>query len=373
MTAPYVPPPGDWARIDPRHAGFDPGRLEAALEFARGADSPWPRSMFMPDGTFAIAAQMGEPLPWGEPLGVIMPRHGPNGMILRGGRLVASWGEIERPEMTYSVAKSYLALLAGLAVGRGLIGDLDDPVRLAAPDPGYDSDRNRGVTWRHLLQQTSEWEGTLFDRPDMVDRNRQVGAGAVQTGKGTFRKLGPPGSFWEYNDIRVNRLALSLMQVFGEELPDVLKREIMDPIGASPSWRWHGYVNSMVTVKGRPMVSVPGGSHWGGGIVISSPDHARLGLLVAREGKWGERQILPAGWAGRLRESPPQHKGYGLMWWLNTDRVQYPSAPASSLFAMGAGNHLIWIDPDHDLVAVIRWVDGAKADALLGKILAAMG
>lgn len=372
MTAPYVPPPGDWARIDPRHAGFDPGRLEAALEFARGADSPWPRSMFMPDGTFAIAAQMGEPLPWGEPLGVIMPRHGPNGMILRGGRLVASWGEIERPEMTYSVAKSYLALLAGLAVGRGLIGDLDDPVRLAAPDPGYDSDRNRGVTWRHLLQQTSEWEGTLWGKPDMIDRHRHIMGRKGTQPKGSFRALAEPGKFWEYNDVRINRLALALLQLWRKPVAAVFRDHFMDVIGAGAEWRWHGYHNSTVTIDGQPMESVSGGGHWGGGVFINARDQARVGLAMLRGGMWRNRRLLSQAWIERSLEPCPLNAVYGLLWWLNTDRQLYAEASKESYFAFGAGYNITWIDPAHDLVVVLRWIRDVDVGRFIGLTMKAL-
>ncbi|MGL1558175.1 hypothetical protein ACSTIJ_23455, partial [Vibrio parahaemolyticus] len=79
----------------------------------------------------------------------------------------------------------------------------------------------------------------------------------------------------------VNRLSLSLLELFKEPLPAVLKRRIMDPIGASTGWKWDGYRNSTVKIDGKDMVSVPGGGHWGGGIVISARDLALMGLLVA--------------------------------------------------------------------------------------------
>ena len=77
--------------------------------------------------------------------------------------------------MTFSIAKSYLAVLAGVAVDRGLIRDIDEPVHAYGLDDGFESPQNRGITWRHLLQQTSEWQGTLWGKPDSIDHNRNVG------------------------------------------------------------------------------------------------------------------------------------------------------------------------------------------------------
>ena len=353
----YVPPRGSgWERVAADAAGFDPARLAEAVAFAEASESDWPRSLMAPDGRIWMNAAMGEPLPWGAPLGPVHPRGGPSGVVLRGGRIVASWGDVARADQTFSIAKSYLALLAGLALERGLMRSLDAPVAETAIDDGFASAQNRAITWRHLLQLASEWEGTLFDRPDTVDHHRVVGLAAGEAPKGTKRALKPPGTHFEYNDVRVNRLSLSLMQLFDEELPSVLRRTIMEPIGASTSWRWEGYANSAVEVRGRRLVSVPGGTHWGGGMSISTLDHARVGLLVARDGVWGEHRVLPAGWVDELRRPSALNRGYGLLWWLNTGRAQFAAAPESSFFALGAGNHVIWIEPTRDLVVVLRWV-----------------
>ena len=358
--------------IEPLAAGMDPERLAEATAYALAHDSPCPASIYLPDGRFALTAEAGEQAPDDAIIGPVTPRGGPAGLILRGGRIAAQWGDPDRPDMTFSIAKSYLALLTGLAVGDGLIRDLDDRVGETVPDDGFASAQNRDVTWRHLLQLASEWEGTLFGKSDMIDRHRQVGGGPAAAPKGSFRALQPPGTFWEYNDVRVNRLALSLLQLFREPLPAVLKRRIMDPIGASTTWRWDGYRNSTVEIDGRPMISVPGGGHWGGGIVISAKDLALMGLLVAQGGAWNGQQLLPKGWTAELAKPCPVAPFYGLMWWLNTDRRQFAAASERSYFAFGWGSHIVWIDPDHDLVTVLRWIDRKQAAGFVERLLGAI-
>lgn len=275
--------------------------------------------------------------------------------------------------MTFSIAKSYLALLCGIAVDDGLIADIDAPVAATIDIPEFSDPHNAVITWRHLLTQTSEWSGTLFDKPDQVDHNRLVGAGADNSRKGQKREMHVPGTFWEYNDVRVNVLSLSLLHVFRQPLADVLKTRIMDPIGASDSWSWNGYRNSEVMVDGKPMVSVPGGTHWGGGLWIDSYDHARFGLLIAREGEWGGKRLVSADWIRLMHEPIDLYPAYGLLWWLNTNRTHYPSATETSFFALGAGTSMVWIDPAYDLVAVIRWIDQAQIDGFLGRMTAALG
>ena len=80
-------------------------------------------------------------------------------------------------------------------------------------------------------------------------------------------KLNEPGTFFKYNDVRVNLLAYSLLQVSRKPLPVVLKEKIMDPIGASTTWRWYGYDNSFVNIDGVMVQSVSGGGHFGGGLI----------------------------------------------------------------------------------------------------------
>ena len=118
-------------------------------------------------------------------------------------------------DMTFSVAKSYLAVLAGLAVADGLIGTVDERVGATVDGPYFASPHNAPISWRQLLQQCSEWQGELWEKSDQVDHNRQIGAGADNSRKGLRRDLQAPGNHYEYNDVRVNLLALCLLERFG--------------------------------------------------------------------------------------------------------------------------------------------------------------
>src|SRR5262249_55222584 len=146
-----------------------------------------------------------------------------------------------------------------------------------------------------------------------------------------------------------------------------------DPIGASRDWEWHGYDNSYVEIDGRRVQSVSGGSHWGGGIFIHARDQARIGLLMARGGIWGSKQILSPAWIERMLQPCPLFAQYGYLWWLNTDHGLYSSAPASGYCARGAGGNLTWIDAQNDLVAVLRWTDPAAAGEFLKLVTQAIG
>lgn len=372
MTASYVPPADGaaWDRVTPEAAGFDAVKLAEAVAFAEANESKWLRDIRtqLETGTF-------EPPPDNFLFGPVATRGGPNGLILRGGRLVASWGDTRQVDMTFSVAKSYLSILAGIAVADGLIRDLDEPVGRTVDDGGFEGAHNGAITWRQLLQQTSEWEGTLFGKADQVDRNRALATefnGRPNARKGDARPLAAPGSYWEYNDVRVNRLSLALLRRFGRALPDVFAERVMGPLGASNDWRWTGYSNSFVLAGGRNVRSVSGGGHWGGGVFIHAEDQARIGLMMARRGAWGGRRILSEDWIQQSLAPCPIKPDYGFLWWLNTGRAPKPSAPADSYWATGAGGNYTWVDPANDIVAVLRWHDSAQLDSWTGKVLGAL-
>lgn len=352
--------------IEPAAAGFDPVLLDEATRFAAAHEIAWPRDL-----RAHIDAGFFEAPPHNEILGPIRARGPANGLILREGAIVASWGDPHQVDFTFSAAKSYLSLLAGVAVADGLIESLDQPVAQRVRDGGFDGPHNSAVTWRHLLQQTSEWEGTLFGKSDVIDRNRSLvleGAGK----KGDARPLRAPGTYWEYNDVRVNRLALALLRVLRRPLPEVFRERIMQPIGASDEWHWHGYRTSMVEIDGRMIESVSGGTHWGGGVEIHAEDQARIGQLMLQRGVWHGRRVLPSAWVDESLTPCALNANYGLLWWLNTGGARYPSAPASSFYASGAGGNITWIDPEHGLVAVMRWMERDSVDRFLRLVLDAV-
>lgn len=368
----YVPvDDAGWSRPAAHTMGLNPVQLDEAVAYAREHETAWPIDLrgHLERGAF-------EEAPSNAILGPTKDRDAPNGLILRHGRIVAEWGDTSRVDMTFSVAKSYLSIVAGLGFDRGLFGSLDEPASLRggplADDTGVNPSRHAAITWRHLLQQTSEWEGTLWGKPDMIDRNRQIMGRKGAVPKGSFRALAEPGCFWEYNDVRINRLALSLLHLFRKPVAAVFRDLVMDPIGASHDWRWHGYHNSTATIDGQSMESVSGGGHWGGGVFINARDQARVGLMMLRRGLWNDRRILSEAWIERSLEPCALNPVYGLLWWLNTGRQLYADASPASYFAFGAGYHVTWIDPEHDIVAVMRWIKDTDVNGFIQRVMRAL-
>ncbi len=380
----YYPGPGEsWERRAPQQAGLNPTLLQEAIDFARANESRAPRDLEL-----AHYQTFGRE-PFGEAIGPFAERGDPTGIILRSGYIVAEWGDPHRADMTFSVTKSFLSTTVGLAYDRRMIRSLQDtvarymsPVVPVASERGYTGaegmgrsrplqpfagEHNRLITWDQLLRQTSDWEGTLWGKPEWADRPSNNPAEWLS------RKRTEPGTVYEYNDVRVNALALAALNVWRRPLPEVLREFVMDPIGASPTWRWYGYDNSWVVLDGRAIQSVSGGGHWGGGMFISARDQARFGYLTLRRGRWRDRQVLSEEWVRMALTPTSVQPTYGFMnWFVNTDRKFLPSAPASAFAHMGNGTNMIYVDPENDLVIVARWIERNAIDGLVQRVLASI-
>ena len=362
--ATYFPDRSDWQKRLPRQAGLDAAALEGAIKFAIANESPAPR-----DQVLAHAQSFGQAEAFDALIGPTRERAALNGLVIRGGYVVAEWGDTRRVDMTYSVTKTFLSTVVGLAWQKGLIRDVTDKVReYMPPDVDlFEAPHNQSITWEHLLRQTSDWQGTLWGKPDWADRPEGSPANWAN------RKLYEPGTRYKYNDVRVNVLALAALHVIRRPLPEVLREELMDPIGASSTWRWYGYDNSWIELDGRKVQAVPGGGHWGGGMFISAWDMARFGYLFLRNGKWRDRQMVSEKWIQMARTPGPANAEYGYAnWFLNTGRKPLPAAPETSVTFRGNGANIVYVDSQNDLVVVVRWI---KADALnefIGKVLASI-
>jgi CubicO group peptidase (beta-lactamase class C family) len=364
--AEYFPARFDWQHKRPEEVGMDSARVAEAVKQAIASENVPSRDI----PTF-LATTFGAREPYFTTIGPVQPRGPASGLIIRHGYIVAEWGEPQRVDMTFSVTKTFLTTLVGLAWQRGLIRDVNDYARDYMP-PGvdlFDAPHNQKIKWDHLLRQSSDWQGTLWGKPDWADRPE-----GAKPADWPHRKLWEPGTHYKYNDVRVNVLALAALEVWRRPLPQVLRQEIMEPIGASSTWRWYGYENSWVEIDGQKMQSMTGGGHWGGGMFINAYDMARFGYLFLRHGTWNGRSIVSEKWMEMARTPGPANEMYGYAnWFLNTGKKALPVAPASAVYFEGNGANVIYIDWENDVVAVVRWISGGSAlNDFVGKMLGAI-
>lgn len=360
----YFPPAHKpWQTKTPKFFHLKTEDLNKAIDFAQSNEYSGD-----PDLRISILKAFAKE-PYHQILGPTKKRGEPAGMILKNGYQIASWGDIKRVDMTFSVTKSYLSTIAGLAMNQGFI-KTNDAVVNSVWDDTFDGAHNQQITWGHLLNQSSDWSGTLWGSHDWADRPPNEG----NIDDWRNRTLHAPGSHFEYNDVRVNILAYSLLQVWRKPLPQVLKEYIMDPIGASITWRWYGYKNSWVELDGTRMQSISGGGHSGGGLFINTEDHARFGLLFLNEGNWNGSQLLSKSWIKKATKPSPAKANYGYMWWLNkrgTPRY-WDGVPENVYYAAGFGGNFIVIIPNENMVIVTRWLEPSKIGEFIKLVLDAL-
>lgn len=382
-TPTYYFPDKEWIHKKPEEVGMDAAKVKEAIDFAIANETKSMRSMEQNHyQTFGKE-------PFGDAIGPLKDRGAPTGIIIKNGYVIAEWGEPWRPDMSHSVTKSFLSATVGLAYDKGLIDRVSDtvyqympPVQLYTPVQLFnkadqflhakmvalfDTPHNKTITWNDLLRQTSDWEGTLWGKPDWADRP------SADPKEWLTRKRNPPGTVYEYNDTRVNVLALAALNVWRKPLPHVLKENIMDPIHASNTWRWYGYDNSWIVLDGNIVQSVSGGGHWGGGMIINAYDMARFGYLTLRNGKWNDKQLLSEQWLKWSATPTTAQVGYGFMnYFLNADKKYLPSAPTTAFTHIGNGTNMIYVDKENDLVAVVRWIDNNSLDGFVSALLKAV-
>ena len=379
----YFPSAANWESKMPTVFDIDTNKLNQAVEFAKNNETKYPKNLWL-----SQAMQFGKE-PFSDPVGPMASRGGVSGIILYKGYIIAKWGDPNAVEMVNSVTKSFVSTVVGLAVDQGLIKSIDDKVYTYLPpievvngegqtvdqNPiaktsfiyPFETEHNRKISWDHLLRQTSDWEGVLWGKPDWADRPSE------KSDEWTTRKRFEPGTVFKYNDTRVNVLALAATSVWRKPLPEVLRTQVMNPIGASNTWAWTGYRNAWIVLDGKMIQSVSGGGHFGGGLFINAYDMARFGLLTLRKGNWNGKQIISENWIAKSTTPTQANTGYGFMnFFLNTDKKMYPSAPASSFTHIGNGTNAIYVDPENDIVAVVKWIDDKSMDGFLKLMLSAL-
>ena len=164
---------------EPQKVGVQEKLLSKAIKFAIKNESKMDRDI----GAALEKGHFEEPWPIGKTIGPVKSRKAGSGVILRKGQLIKTWGDVEFVDMTFSISKSYLSLLWELQFMMVLF-DIHAPIRNIVKDGGFETEQNKNITWAHMLQLTSEWEGTLWEKPDWIDHYRDVIGNSVHLTNG---------------------------------------------------------------------------------------------------------------------------------------------------------------------------------------------
>jgi len=344
-----------WATKSPKEVGIDQATIDKTIEFAVANEYSGSRDMRIN----ILEGFKNEP--YISIVGPTKHRGGPAGLIIKNGYIIGQWGDVNRVDMTFSVTKSYLSTVAGLAIDDGLIRNVNEKAADYVWDGTFEGEHNSKITWHHLLTQSSDWYGNFCGKYDWADRPPREGG--IDDWRN--RKLNEPGTVYKYNDVRVNVTAYALLQVWRRPLPQILKERIMDPIGASSTWRWFGYETTWFDMDGTRVQSVSGGGHSGGGLFINTLDHARFGYLFLNNGNWNGKQLISQDWVKAVQQPSEAYGSYGYMWWLNQGPRSFEGVPNTIFYAAGFGGNYIVVDQKNDIVIVTRWLEPSKLGEFL--------
>jgi CubicO group peptidase (beta-lactamase class C family) len=182
----------------------------------------------------------------------------------------------------------------------------------------------------------------LSSAPGGGDFEIAMGKQADRFGHWASKLTSKPGTAWEYSDAGFAHLSLFFYHVTGREISDVMKERVFDPIGIENfGWDRQGGVNGNIGPHTNPH----------SGLRFSGRDFARLGYLMAHEGKWGDKQIVPQWWVDQAtKTSQPMNPSYGYTFWVNTPGVLWPTVPRDAFAFRGFTASRLYVVPSLDLV-----------------------
>jgi CubicO group peptidase (beta-lactamase class C family) len=270
---------------------------------------------------------------------------GGSGYITRHGRLVLSWGDPRQRYDLKSTTKSFGSIALGLAIADGKVR-LEEKARRYHPTLGVPPDSNVETGWIDqitILYLATQTAG--FEKPG-----------------GYTRLLFRPGTQWDYSDSGPNWLAECLTLIYRRDLDQLMFERVFTPLGiqrADLVWRKNQYRPALI--EGLPR------REFGAGISANVDGLARIGLLMLREGRWRETQIIPRDFVKTARapvpnaqnlpvhtnslkesgEAAPRH--YGLLWWNNADAT-LTHVPSDAFWSWGLYDSLILVIPSLDIV-----------------------
>lgn len=272
-------------------------------------------------------------------------------VVLKNGALVHELyrlsGGVDVQWISWSVAKSFVSALVGIALAEGHIRSLDDPISAYVrvnPGSAYD-----GVSIRHVLQMSSgaRWNEDYADPMSDVHRLGATMAGAMTLDAfvATMVAESPPGTVCRYNSGDTQALGAVLVNATGRSLTTYMQEKLVEPLGFEHASYW------LVDGEGREMAF--------GGLNVTARDFAKLGELYRQQGRWQGRQIVPQEWvqASVRADAPhlqpgrpiladhPLDLGYGYQWWL-------PGGDRGEFSAVGIYNQFVYVDPTRGMTIV---------------------
>ncbi|MFN8018951.1 MAG: serine hydrolase [Acidimicrobiales bacterium] len=260
-------------------------------------------------------------------------------VVVRHGAIVGEWyapgADQDSWTASWSVAKSFSSALVGLAIADGKVPSVDEP--MATYLPSWKGTDREGITVEQILHMSSglqwneEYDPSSAESSDVV----QMGLSADELAYAEARPLAvEPGTRWLYSSGDAMLVSEVIAKATGTSAAEYAKRKLFDPIEMEKADWWQD-------AKGHTLGYCC--------LDATARAYARFGLLYLHDGRWGEKQVVPASWVhDSIRNAPGEHPGYGYMWWLG----DLEGVPNDLYFADGHDGQFICVIPSLDLVVV---------------------
>ena len=225
-----------------------------------------------------------------------------------------------------SIAKAFYAVLFGVAIEKGLLNELDEPIKNYLPV--WKDDERGKITIRNLLEMKSglyrseSWNEEMFLSSNNLDFALNV------------ELVNKPGDLFEYNNVNTALLGPVIEQIFNASPHEVLKKEILEPLEITDYGLWKDHALNDVTFHGIDMAPM---------------DFIKFGQLYAQNGVWNGQQIINKQF---LEESiQPISEGPGEFYGMHTS-IRKITETKRLLVKEGFNVQYLFVIPEHDLVVV---------------------
>ncbi|HET8808938.1 MAG TPA: serine hydrolase [Flavobacteriaceae bacterium] len=245
---------------------------------------------------------------------------------------------------SFSMAKSVLSILVGMAIEDGYISSVQDPVTKYIPE--MKSEKFGQITLENLLQMTSGIQFTESYWNPFGD------AAAFYYGRNLVKKTKrlkvetPPGTQFDYASGNSQILGLVLSNALPEDttLSEYLERKLWKPLGMEYNATWsldekNGIEKTFCCLNARAI------------------DYAKIGRLYLREGNWNKKQLVPKNWVETSTKVDTTNASpwfYQHQWWLPTKNGDF--------MAKGILGQFIYVNPNKDLIMVRLGKDYGEVD-----------
>jgi CubicO group peptidase (beta-lactamase class C family) len=241
-------------------------------------------------------------------------------------------------QTSFSVAKSFLSTLVGIAIEEGLIGGVDDPVTDYLPELTARDGRFERITLRNLLTMSS---GLRYEEPDIPvpwgdDVDTYYGVDLRDVGLNGSQIVERPGVTWHYNNYNPLLLGMVLERATGMTISEYMATRLWQPLGAEADATW-----SLDSER-------PGFEKMESGLNAAPVDYARFGLLFLNGGEWNGRRIVSEEWvhAATAADTSTDPAGdYQYFWWVDVERP-------GRFYGLGNLGQYLYVAPDADTVIV---------------------